>query len=277
MSETPTRAAGRDVAYPGPDLRPDNDFVPVPEDLADGDIPRAIERQVAAGPERLALKDGERTWTYDAMDRAANRLARAVCAAAPDRARPLAILLPHGADAVLAVLAALKAGKPYVAIDASYPAERVGYILDDSQADLLLTTGDAAGPPPGIGVLDVAGAGEGLPDGDLRLPVDPDAPVGIFYTSGSTGQPKGVAHSGRAVLHGKIGQTNAYRVRADDRVALTISLGLSASLNYFLCPLLVGASVHCFDVRRRGSARWCVGSGGRASRSSTRCPPYSAS
>ncbi len=255
MSDAPARTA----RYPGPDLGPENDFTPVPTDLLEGGIANAIERQVAAGPERLALKDGERTWTYGAMNRAVNRLARAVRAAAPDPAHPVVLMLPHGAEAVLGVLAAFKAGKPYVAIDASFPPERAGRLIDDSQADLLLTTEEAAVVRPGLTVLDVEAAGQGLPDDDLRLPSDLDAPAGIFYTSGSTGRPKGVVQTQRAVLHSKISIANVYHLCDSDRVAQTVSFGMSASVNYTLCPLLAGASVHCFDVRRRGLgalARW---------------------
>jgi amino acid adenylation domain-containing protein len=253
---SPKLAAGR---YPGPQFGPDNGFVPVPADLAEGGIPSAFERRAAAGPGLPALLDGERAWSYDSLNHRANRLARAIRAAAPDPARPLAILLPHGAQAVIGVLAALKAGKFYVAIEPSYPAERVDYLLEDSQADALLADAGAVAPRPGLPVLDAATAGEGLCEEDLRLPVAPDAPAGLYYTSGSTGRPKGVVHSHRAVLHGKIALTNAYHLRPEDRVALTVSLSLSASLNYILCPLLAGASVHCFDVRRRGlgaMARW---------------------
>ncbi len=249
---------------PGPELGPDKDFEPVPLELVESGIPHAIERQVAAGPDRLAIVDGERTWKYDAMNRAANRLARAIREAGPDRSRPVGVLLPHGADAILAILAALKAGKAYVAIDSAYPRERVEFLLEDSQADLLIAAEASppvlrGGPPPGVTVLDVESAGDGFADGDLRLPLEPDAMAGLFYTSGSTGRPKGAIFPHRSMMHNKAVLANACHLCPADRVAQTVPFGLSASLNYFIMPFLVGASSHCFDVRKRGIgplARW---------------------
>lgn len=268
MSDTSERAARGATeqagAYPSPDLGPDNDFVRFPAEDVERGIPSCFEKQVAEGPDRLAVKDGQRSLTYAELNRSANRLARAILARGSDRSRPVAVLLPHGADAVIAILAALKAGRIYVAIDPSYPRERVEYLLEDSQAELLVSN-DALLPalgelaPSGFPLVNADHVDPGLADANLSLPLGPDAIAGIFYTSGSTGRPKGVIYPHRATLHGKMTLINAYHLCATDRVAQTVSFSMSASLNYFLSPLLVGAATLPFDVRNRGLgalARW---------------------
>jgi amino acid adenylation domain-containing protein len=268
MSDTSDRSArspiGQAGAYPSPGLGPDNDFVPFPPEDVERGIPSRFERQVAEGPDRLAVKDGRTSLTYDELNRSANRLARAILARGADRSRPVAVLLPHGTQAIVAILAALKAGRIYVAIDPSHPRERVEYLLEDSQADLLVSN-DALLPaldelaPRGFPLMNADHVDPGLADANLSLPLAPDAIAGIFYTSGSTGRPKGVIFSHRATLHGKRTLINAYHLCPTDRVAQTLSFSMSASLNYFLSPLLVGAATLPFDVRNRGLgalARW---------------------
>src|SRR5262249_41570610 len=102
-------------------------------------IPDRFEKIARLYPRRLAVKSKERSFTYEELNRAANRIAHCIVAKRGLGSEPIALLFEHGAEVIAALLAALKAGKFYVALDPSIPRERIGYILDDSQAGLIIT------------------------------------------------------------------------------------------------------------------------------------------
>src|SRR6266704_5738607 len=99
----------------------------------------AFERQVANHPDRLAVDCEDYHLSYRELNRTANRLASTILQARGETCEPVALLLEHGAPAILGVLGSLKAGKIYVPMDPSFPATRNQFILQDSQAAVVLT------------------------------------------------------------------------------------------------------------------------------------------
>ncbi len=164
-----------------------------------------VEGWAARTPEAVALVFGETRLGYGELDARANRLARHLRALGVGPEVRVAISLERGPQAVVAVLAVLKAGGAWVPLDPSYPAERLAYMLDDSAASLLLTrAGLAPGFPAGPWRIVLVDQAE---DEAARLPAtSPGVAVRagslayLIYTSGSTGRPKGVM-----VAHGGVG------------------------------------------------------------------------
>jgi surfactin family lipopeptide synthetase A len=94
-----------------------------------------VEKQ----PDRVAVVCGEEKWTYEELNRQANRLAHALRKKGIGREQLVGILMSPSKEMMAAVLGVLKAGAAYVPIDPQYPADRIQYMLKDSGASLLLT------------------------------------------------------------------------------------------------------------------------------------------
>ena len=245
---------------------PANPFVVFPPEDVERSIPERFEEQVRRHPGRIAIKSGGRALTYDALNRAANRLAHAILRRRGMGSEPVALILEHGPAMVAGLLGALKAGKFYVPLDPSYPLARIRYMLEDSEAGLVLTSRPlrtlaeqlATG---GHTLVDLEDPGDNLSDENPRLAIPGDTFSYILYTSGSTGQPKGVVENHRNVLHFTMVRTNSCRVSADDRLSLLQSFSFSGSATPLFGALLNGAALHPHDVKATGPmdlARWLI-------------------
>jgi amino acid adenylation domain-containing protein len=226
-------------------------------------IPDRFEEIVRKYPDRLALKTPHCALTYDELNRAANRVATAILSRRGEKPEPVGLLLEDPAQAIAAILGALKAGKFYVPLDRSSPPARIASILLDSGAGLLVT--DGANSRVGaeltgrrldqIGVDELSGgSGE-----NLGLTVTPEDTACIIYTSGSTGQPKGVVQNHRCLLHWAMIHTNHLGIARDDRLSLLHSWSVAACIHHLFGSLLNGASLFPLDARLAGGgqlARW---------------------
>ncbi|KTC56352.1 hypothetical protein AO262_26535 [Pseudomonas fluorescens ABAC62] len=165
--------------------------------------PYVHERIAMQAPGSVALIVDGQAVTYAALDGRANRLAHALIAEGVGPEVRVAVALPRGEQLMVALLAVLKAGGAYVPLDASYPQERLAYLMQDSGVALLLTDSRLGEQLPKIAGLhsleldrlDVREWPETAPQVDLH----PDNLAYVIYTSGSTGQPKGVS-----VAHGPL-------------------------------------------------------------------------
>jgi D-alanine--poly(phosphoribitol) ligase subunit 1 len=141
-----------------------------------------IDHWGQVSPDRLAHISGDRSLTYGELVRRSNSLAAYLGRALPDDRCPVAVLGYKEPELLIAFLGALKAGHPYIPIDAITPAQRVERIVATAAAPLTLT-------PERIAALTNEDAGP-APDPSRR--VGTDDPFYIMFTSGSTGDPKGV-------------------------------------------------------------------------------------
>ena len=113
------------------------------------------------------------------------------------------IAVPRGVEMVVGVLATLDLGAAYVPLDPTYPADRLGFMVDDAGISVLLATGASAGElaRPGLTVLDPADVSESTDAGRTTVEHDPSDLAYVIYTSGSTGTPKGVMLEHRNVTN----------------------------------------------------------------------------
>ena len=114
-------------------------FVEFGKEEVDQSIPSRFEQQALRYPDRLAIKTGSHGVTYQELNNAANQVARAILALRGELEEPVALLFDQSTQVIVAILGALKAGKIYVPLDSSYPQARIKYMLEDSQAALIVT------------------------------------------------------------------------------------------------------------------------------------------
>ena len=250
-------------------IEPGRSFVPFDRQDIERSIPTRFEQLVEKFGNRSAVEDGDLALTYAELNRAANKIAHAILARRGPGQDPVALFLAGGAPAAAAILGILKAGKWYVSLDVSHPADRLARLLEEAQAPLLLTDNahvslartfaQDSSVVVNVDVLNVDALGEELPDVNPGLAVPPDAFAYLLYTSGSTGRPKGVVQTHRNVLHQMMLYTNALKLTPEDRLTQLHSHAFSASRLDIFGALLSGAALCSFPVVAEGIeglARW---------------------
>ena len=169
-------------------------------------IPDRFEEHVRKHPDRLAFKTTKDALTWDALNRAANRVARAILGACEGRGKPIALLLDREASTMAATLGVLKAKSFYVPLSPSHPRPRNSYIINQTEPALIVTDNKGFSLATELAqrdcrLLNIDGLDSSLSSENLGLPISPDALAAVIYTSGSTGEPKGVMTTHRRVLH----------------------------------------------------------------------------
>ena len=143
--------------------------------------------------------------TYGELDKRSNQLARYLGHLEVGVESRIGVSLERGVDAVVAMLAILKAGGTYVPLDPAYPQQRLDFMLQDAGIEVLITTsaystrfGNYSGQM--VCLDQCRSAVEGMPSDPVANRTDAENLAYIMYTSGSTGQPKGVAIPHRGVV-----------------------------------------------------------------------------
>jgi acyl-CoA synthetase (AMP-forming)/AMP-acid ligase II len=163
-----------------------------------GDLIRRAGRQFGAAP---ALVEGERVVTFAEFDALTDRLGHALLARGLEPGDRVAALLPNGIDGVVVYYALAKSGLVRVPLNARETRHELAFKIEDSQARGLVVAGDApASVEITIPVDDLASMIAGAPDGPCDVRRDPDAPLRLAYTGGTTGKPKAVVLTTRSEL-----------------------------------------------------------------------------
>ncbi|WP_018535629.1 non-ribosomal peptide synthetase [Streptomyces sp. HmicA12] len=205
-------------------------------DLPDRRVHELFEERAAAHPEAVAAVHGERQWTYTELNSRANQVGRALLARGLRPEGVVAVVMERGLEWMAAVLGVLKAGGAYLPVEPHFPRERITGMLDRAGCSLVVTDDRAAS-----GTVSVAGAcSEGHLDTDLGLRIGPDQLAYLYFTSGSTGEPKGAMCEHAGFLNHVLAKIDDLGIGSGDVVAQTAPQCFDISLWQLVAALVVG-------------------------------------
>ncbi|MFJ7590597.1 amino acid adenylation domain-containing protein [Streptomyces sp. NPDC097617] len=223
----------------------------VAEPAADRPLPVLVGEQASRTPRAVAVDDGERSLTYAGLWEVSGRLARELARLGVGAETAVAVCAERSALLPAALLGVLRSGGTYVPVDPGYPADRIGYMLADSGARVLVVSGlsGAAQVPDGVAVVDLdALAQDGsAPAGFTSVPAEPQQSAYTLYTSGSTGRPKGVTVPHRALANFARDMVRRLELTAGDTVAAVTTASFDIAVLELLVPLVCGATVRVVD------------------------------
>jgi amino acid adenylation domain-containing protein len=217
-------------------------------DLPDRRVHQLFEERARAHPDAIAAEQGRRRLTYRELNARANRLARALLARGLSREGVVAVVTERNLDWMTAVLAIFKSGGVYLPIEPHFPADRIAKMLSRAGCQLVLAErGSTAMLDEALHAVSIvetlfidAACEEGHCDGDLGVAVAPDQLAYIFFTSGSTGEPKGAMCEHAGMLNHVFAKIDDLRIGEGDVVAQTGPQCFDISLWQLVSALLVG-------------------------------------
>ncbi len=234
-------------------FHPSGSFVEFPQEDVETSIPERFEKIARTYPNRIAVKINDRFVTYDELNKSANRVARALLEKLGRGNRPVVVFSEHNLTAVICCFAIWKAGKIVIAIEPSFPIERVISTINDSQAEAILTSDEYLEPASTVAkglipVVSFDSLAADAPDDNLELMIPSAVTAEIRYSSGSTGKPKGIVRSHRRLLSSARSTINLAHICPDDRLLALIRL--SYGTRDLLTSLLSGAALFPFDIEK---------------------------
>ena len=206
-----------------------------------------FEQRAAAHPDAIAVLFAGQQLTYRELNQRANQVAHRLrkCGVAPEVL--VAVCLERSADMLIALLGIWKAGGAYVPLDPAYPKERLSYMLGDGAVKILLTQSKHKHLFPAERDVICLDSDWLLIEQESTTNLDSAVTASnlayVMYTSGSTGQPKGVMVLHRGLANYLCWAIKAYSVREGDQVPVHTSISFDLTVTALYTPLLAGARV----------------------------------
>lgn len=215
----------------------------------DACLHQLFEQQAAATPHAIAVIAGQRSIRYGELNQRANQLAHYLHRLGVEPGTTVGVCVGRSLDLVIGLLGILKAGGTYVPLDPAYPTERLAYMLDHSQAPVLLTQTERLERCPAVGtgrVVCLDTEWDTIARMDTQNPISrasPDTLAYIIYTSGSTGKPKGVMIPHRGAVNTIHDVNSRFRVSPQDCVLALSSFSFDLSVYDCFGTLAAGATL----------------------------------
>lgn len=221
-----------------------------------------IARQARDRPDAIAVLYRAERWTYDQINRAANRIAHALLGAGLRPEDVVAVGTERGPGWLCAILGVLKAGGCYLPVEPGYPAARAAELAQRANVRFALTE------PAGLAglktrpdlwsrpVTDLIDPGAGYPDTDPAIDIAPGQLAYVYFTSGSTGAPKGAMCEHLGLINHLMAKVDDFGIGPGDVVVQNARQSFDISLWQLVAPLLVGGATLILpaddisDVRR---------------------------
>lgn len=206
-----------------------------------------LSKQAEITPKNTALEYNNTKISYHDLQSKVNQFAHYLEAHGVRSGDFIAVSYPRSPELVYAILAIIQCGAAYLPLDHEYPAKRVEYMIEDSEAKFLLTSKSLSLTLPKCSntllINDALASLDQYPSTKLPTKVNPENVLYLLYTSGSTGKPKGTKISNKNVVNLLFALENEPGIKATDRVPFisTISFDIASFELFF--PLFKGATV----------------------------------
>jgi amino acid adenylation domain-containing protein len=206
--------------------------------------------QVAKTPAALSVRHGDQECTYRRLDQLANRVANSLLSNGLRAENVVAVNMRRSVEWVAAIIGVMRAGGVYLPVDPDWPAHRLRAILkqatprvllvDEVTDDIRSAAADALGDAGRILTVDVATAERA--DSDPGIRVSPNQLAYIYFTSGSTGEPKGAMCEHAGMMNHLLAKLEDLDITSGDVVLQSAPATFDISLWQAIAPLLVGGS-----------------------------------
>jgi amino acid adenylation domain-containing protein len=208
-----------------------------------------FRQQACQTPQGVAIVEGGDRLTYSELEVKSNQLAHLLRAKGVQLETVVGLYVTRSVAFVVAALGIWKAGGAYLPIDPELPADRMSFLLNDSQAPILVTEEKIANVVSSgnrdVVLLDRESERlNAMPPAPPKDIVEADNLAYVIYTSGSTGTPKGVEVTHRNLLNLIEWHQDAFRIKTNDRATQLAGLGFDAAVWEIWPYLTAGASVH---------------------------------
>ncbi len=228
----------------------------------DHSIHKRFAKVVNTFPHKIAVNFMGKVLTYKELDMASDSVAQSIIAKIGDAPQPVGVVLEDRMAFITAILGILKAGKFYISLDLTLPETTVTRTLQVTETRLLIVDETKttilyrkwAKDRVVLGMDDMNSA---CSNRRVAIPVTSDALAAVYFTSGSTGEPKGVKWDHSCMLHGAYVNVNAFGITPDDHHSLNFSCTAAASVACIFGSLLAGAELHLYNPLNRGIHELC--------------------
>jgi amino acid adenylation domain-containing protein len=204
-----------------------------------------FEAQALRTPSAVALEVDGREWSYAALDRMADGVARRLRGLGVMPEARVGLMCDRSLEMMAGLLGILKAGGAYVPLDPAYPRERLAYLLEDSGVKVVLTQRLLLSRlPEAAAQAAVCLEGEWLSGGErVESGVSGENAAYVIYTSGSTGEPKGVVVPHLSVVNHNRSVAGKFALTAEDRVLQFHSMSFDGAVEELFPTWSVGSRV----------------------------------
>jgi len=207
-----------------------------------------FEAIVQRYPDGQAVLHKAESVTYKILNEKANYVAQCLLEKGISQGEVVAVKQDKDIDLIVSILALLKAGAAYLPIDPAYPAARIDYMLEDSQARYVLTSTRYLGAHKAVTEINIDGLQGRLTDAPL-VPQEPDDLAYVIYTSGTTGNPKGVMVGHAGFVNMCLYQIAVYQLGVYEKVLQFASISFDAAVYETFIALLSGATLVLADKK----------------------------
>ena len=207
-----------------------------------------FQAQAEKTPDAVAVVFEDQQLSYRELNANANRLAHYLITLGAQAGTLVGICMERSLGMVVGLLGILKAGGAYMPLDPDYPAERLGFMLEDSRSPVLLCQSHLCNkiPTHQTKVIDMDSGWEAIADCSVANPSRRSGTENLaytIYTSGSTGRPKGVLNTHSGIYNRLLWMQDAYQLADADRVLQKTPFSFDVSVWEFFWPLITGCSL----------------------------------